>query len=70
MDGYSRYNQVYITLEDWHKMVFTSPWGTFVYVAMPFGLCNAWDAFQIVMTYVFFELVRKSIIMFIDDFSI
>jgi hypothetical protein len=54
MYNYSRYNQVSITFEDWHKMAFTSPWGTFVYTVMPFGLCNALDAFQIMMTYVFF----------------
>jgi hypothetical protein len=40
------------------------------YVVMPFGLCNALDAFQIIMTYVFFELVRKSMVVFIDEFNI
>jgi hypothetical protein len=53
MDNYSRYNQVSIAFEDWHKTTFTSPWGTFIYVVVPFGLCNASDAFQIVMTYFF-----------------
>jgi hypothetical protein len=52
MDDYLQYNQVSITPEDWHKMAFTSPWGTFVYVVMPFKLCNAFVAFQKVMTYV------------------
>jgi hypothetical protein len=36
---------------------------------MPFGLCNASAAFQRVMTYAFSELLRKSMAMFIDDFS-
>ncbi len=69
MDGYSRYNQVSITHEDWHKTAFTSPWGTFVYIVMPFGLCNALATFQTVMTYVFSELLRKLMVVFIDDFS-
>jgi hypothetical protein len=69
MDGYSGYNQVSIAPEDWHKTAFISPWGTFVYVVMPFGLCNALAAFQRVMTYAFFELLRKSMAVFIDDFS-
>jgi hypothetical protein len=59
---------VSITLEDWNKTTFISPWGTFIYVVVPFGLCNALDYFQIVMTYVFFELVHKPIVVFIDDF--
>jgi len=50
-------------------MAFTSPWGTFIYVVMPFGLCNAFAAFQRVMTYAFFEFLRKSMVVFIDDFS-
>jgi hypothetical protein len=69
MHDYSGYNQVSIALEDWHKTTFTSPWGTFVYVVMPFGLCNASAAFQRVMTYAFSELFRKSMVVFIDDFS-
>jgi hypothetical protein len=69
MDGYSGCNQVSITPEDWHKTAFTSPWGTFVYVVMPFGLCNASATFQRVMTYVFSELLRKSMAVFINDFS-
>jgi hypothetical protein len=67
--NYSGYNQVSIAPEDWHKTAFTSPWGTFVYVVMPFGLCNASAASQKVMTYVFSELLCKSMVVFIDDFS-
>jgi hypothetical protein len=69
MDGYSGYNQVSIAPKDWHKTTFTSPWGTFIYVVMPFGLCNASVTFQKVMTYVFSELLCKSMAVFIDDFS-
>jgi hypothetical protein len=45
MDGYSGYNQVSIAPKDYHKTGFTTPWGTFIYVVMPFGLCNAPTAF-------------------------
>jgi hypothetical protein len=69
MEGYSRYNQVSIALEDWHKTAFTSPWGTFVYVVMSFGLCNASIAFQRIMTYDFSKLLYKSMVVFIDDFN-
>jgi hypothetical protein len=69
MDGYLGYNQVSISLEDWHKMTFSSPWGIFLYIVMPFGLCNASTTFQRVMTYAFFELLCKLMVVFIDDFN-
>jgi hypothetical protein len=59
MDGYSGYNQVSIAPKDYHKTTFTSPWGTFVYIVMPFGLCNASATFQRIMTYAFSKLFRK-----------
>jgi hypothetical protein len=40
-DGYKGYHQVKIALEDQLKTTFTTPWGTFCYTVMPFGLCNA-----------------------------
>lgn len=40
MDGFFSYNQIKITEEDQHKIAFTTPWGTFCYQVMPFGLKN------------------------------
>ena len=48
-DGYSGYHQVKIAKEDQLKTTFTSPWGTFCYEVMPFGLCNAPATFQRLM---------------------
>ena len=31
MDGFSRYNQIQIKMEDQHKISFICPWGTFAY---------------------------------------
>lgn len=45
--------RLHLALEDWYKITFTAPWETFVYVIMPFGLCNALLAFQRAMIYVF-----------------
>ena len=69
MDGYSGYNQISIHPDDYHKTAFTTPWGTFIYVVMPFGLCNAPSAFQRAMTHAFSDLLHTSMTVFIDDFS-
>ncbi|GJX21431.1 putative nucleotidyltransferase, ribonuclease H [Tanacetum coccineum] len=41
LDGFSRYFQIPLALEDQEKTTFTCPYGTFAYRRMPFGLCNA-----------------------------
>lgn len=69
MDGYSGYNQVSIAPEDRHKTAFTTPWGTFVWHVMPFGLCNAPAIFQRLVMSIFSDLLYKSMTVFIDDFS-
>ena len=40
MDGFSGYNQIKVLPEDQEKIAFTTPWGTFMYAKMPFGLMN------------------------------
>jgi hypothetical protein len=46
VDGFSGYNQVSIFPEDREKTTFTTPWGTFMYAKMPFGLMNAGENFS------------------------
>ena len=45
LDGYFRYNQIEIALEDQEKTTFTCPFDTFAFRKMPFGLCNASASF-------------------------
>jgi hypothetical protein len=40
MDGFSGYNQIQIHPADQYKTAFITPWGTFAYRVMPFGLKN------------------------------
>jgi hypothetical protein len=56
MDGFFRYNQIQIHPTDQYKTTFTTPWGTFSYHIIPFGLKNAGATFQWTMTYVFHDL--------------
>ena len=46
LDGYSRYNQIAIALEDQEKTTFTYPYGTFAFRRMPFGLCKLLPHFK------------------------
>jgi hypothetical protein len=46
IDGFSGYNQISVLPEDREKTTFTTPWGTFMYAKIPFGLMNAGETFQ------------------------
>jgi len=46
LDGFSGFNQILVHPNDQDKTAFTTPWGTFKYVKMPFGLKNAGETFQ------------------------
>jgi hypothetical protein len=40
LDGFSRYNQVLFVEKEREKTTFITPWGTYAYARMPFGLKN------------------------------
>ncbi|KAI5430834.1 hypothetical protein KIW84_035096 [Lathyrus oleraceus] len=46
MDGFSGYNQIKMAPEDMEKTTFITPWGTFCYKVMLFGLKNAGATYQ------------------------
>ena len=69
INRYAGYNQIFIVLQDIHKTAFTTPWGTFLWVVIPFGLYNASATFQRLVVYIFTDLFFKSMIVFVDDFS-
>jgi hypothetical protein len=68
MDIFSRYNQIHIHPADQYKTAFTTPWGTFAYCVMPFGLNNASVTFQRAMTYIFHDLAHI-ILAYLDDLT-
>ena len=61
LDGFSGYNQVWVKKEDRHKTTFTTPWGTFEYIRMSFGLTNIGATFQRAIIYAFKGLIEKFI---------
>nr|GEY46256.1 reverse transcriptase domain-containing protein [Tanacetum cinerariifolium] len=68
LDGFSGYFQIPIDPQDQEKTTFTSPYGTFAYRRMPFGLCNASGTFQRCMMAIFHDMIEKTIEVFMDDF--
>ena len=70
LDGYSRYNQIEIALEDQEKTTFTCPFGTFAFRKMPFGLCNAPGTFQQCMIGIFSDMIEHILEIFMEDFSV
>ena len=70
LDGYSRYNQIEIALEDQEKTTFTCPFGTFSFRKMPFGLCNAPRTFQRCMMGIFSGMIELILEIFMDDLSV
>ncbi|RDY03459.1 Retrovirus-related Pol polyprotein, partial [Mucuna pruriens] len=59
-----------IALADQHKITFTCPFGTFAYICMLFGLCNAPSTFQRCMTSIFSDLLQDCMKVFMDDFTV
>nr|GEU36056.1 reverse transcriptase domain-containing protein [Tanacetum cinerariifolium] len=70
LDGFFGYFQIPIDPKDLEKTTCTSPYGTFAYIRMPFGLCNAPGTSQRCMMAIFHDMIEKTIEVFMDDFSV
>ena len=70
LDGFLGYNQVLVNKEDQHKTTFTTPWGTYEYLRMSFGLLNAGATFQRAMDYAFKGIRGKFIEIYQDDLTV
>nr|GEY41855.1 reverse transcriptase domain-containing protein [Tanacetum cinerariifolium] len=69
LDGFFGYFQIPIDPKDQEKTTFTCLYETFAYHCMPFGLCNAPGTFQRCMTAIFHDMIKKTMEVFMDDFS-
>jgi len=70
LDGFSGYNQVLVHPDDQDKIAFTTPWGTFRYVKMTFGLMNATTAFQRAMDIAFVDEIGHFIVIYLDFITV
>jgi hypothetical protein len=67
---FSGYNQIMVHPDDQEKTTFTTPWGTFMYAKMPFGLMNAGAKFQRAMDIDFVDEKDKFIVIYLDDITV
>jgi hypothetical protein len=67
IDGFYGYHQISVLPEDREKMTFTTPWGTFMYAKMPFGLMNVGEKFQRAMDIAFIGEKDQFMVIYLDD---
>ena len=67
MDGFLGDNQIVMAPEDWEKTAFTTPWGTYCYREMPFGLKKAGATYQRDATTRLNDMIHKEVKVYVDD---
>jgi hypothetical protein len=70
IDDLSGYNQIVVHENDRERTTFTTPWGTFIYDKIPFGLMNAGQTFQRAMDITFVGERDKFVVIYLDDLII
>jgi hypothetical protein len=70
LDGIFGYNQVLVAKEDRAKTTFITPWETYAYARIPFGLKNVASTFQRAMYHAFRGLIGKFMADYQDDLTV
>ena len=66
MDGFLGYNQIKMAQENMEKTSFITPWGTYCYKVMLFGLKNVGVTYQHAATTLLYDLIHKEVEFYVD----
>ncbi len=69
LDGYSRYHQISIALEDMYNTTSVTNWGTFTWVIMLFGVKNGLPTYYMVVNITFKDYLEIFMKIFLNDFT-
>jgi hypothetical protein len=70
LDLANGYWQVEMDPKDREKTAFITQFGTYQFIVMPFGLCNAPATFQRLMNDVLEDLLWKFVVVYLDDINV
>ena len=67
IDGFLRYNQTQMAPRDMTKTTFTTEWGIYCYIVMPFGLKNAGAIYQRMATALLHDMMHNKVEVYVND---
>ena len=67
MDGFLGYNQIKMAPKDMTKTTFTTEWGIYCYIMMPFGLKNAGVTYQRMVMALLHDMMHNEVEVYVDD---
>jgi len=70
LDGFSGYNQILVSHNDQLSTSLRTPWGTYAYRKMSFGVINAGATFQREMDIALLGLTNECVVVYLDDVTV